>query len=219
MNHPSSTQAVPTARSTTAAGRRNLTAGLASLLLFGTAAVGLAQSDITQPGDVIVPTSSNSPGSEGAANAIDNKTTKYLNFDGAQNAVATGFTVTPSVGATIVTGLTLQSANDAPERDPATFKLEGSNDGTNFVAIADGTVPAFSDRFVTVRNDFANNQAFKAYRLTFPTTASANGCCMQVAEVELLGTVVPPDVTQPGDVIVPGRAGLLYWVTTWLIKN
>ncbi len=203
----------PTGRRKQSRSRAVLGAGLASLCLFGTAGVSLAQSDITQPGDVITATSSNSPGSEGAANAIDNKTTKYLNFDGANNAVATGFVVTPSVGATIVTGLTLQSANDAPERDPATYKLEGSNDGTTFAVVSEGAVPAFSDRFVTVRVDFANNAAYKAYRLTFPTTATSNGCCMQVAEVELLGTVVPPDVTQPGDTITatssnsPGSEG------------
>src|SRR5439155_27187230 len=76
-------------------------------------------SDITQPGDPIVPTSNNSPGSEGVANAIDNQPTKYLNFD----KLNTGFTVTPSVGATLVTGLSLTSANDALERDPASFLL------------------------------------------------------------------------------------------------
>ncbi len=197
-----------------ARGRKALLAGLATLSLLGSASLGFAQSDITQPGDPIVATSSNSPGSEGVANAIDNKTTKYLNFDGKNNEVATGFTVTPSVGATIVTGLTLQSANDAPERDPATYKLEGSNDGETFALISEGNVPAFSDRFVTVRTDFENSSAYKSYRLTFPTTATANGCCMQVAEVELLGTVAPQDVTQPGDPIVatssnsPGSEGV-----------
>src|SRR5213075_466903 len=56
--------------------------------------------DITQPGDPIVATSNNSPGSEGVANAIDNAPTKYLKFD----KVNTGFTVNPSVGDTIVMG-------------------------------------------------------------------------------------------------------------------
>ena len=36
----------------------------------------LAPTDVTQPGDIIVPTSNNSPGSEGAANAIDNQPTQ-----------------------------------------------------------------------------------------------------------------------------------------------
>src|SRR5256885_17196641 len=85
----------------------------------------LQLSDVTQPGDPIVPTSNNSPGSEGVANAIDNAPTKYLNFD----KVNTGFTVTPSVGGTLVSGITLTSANDAPDRDPATYNLQGSLDG------------------------------------------------------------------------------------------
>ncbi|HXJ76749.1 MAG TPA: hypothetical protein VNM37_28085, partial [Candidatus Dormibacteraeota bacterium] len=77
--------------------------------------------DVTQPRDPIVPTSNNSPPPEGVANAIDNTTmTKYLNFE----RLNTGFTVTPSLGGTLVTGLSLTSANDAPERDPATYRLE-----------------------------------------------------------------------------------------------
>src|SRR5881394_4622151 len=95
--------------------------------------------DITQPGDPIVATSNNSPGSEGVANAIDNAPTKYLNFD----KVNTGFTVTPGVGDTIVMGLTLTSANDAPDRDPSSYTLDGSNDGANFLRISSGSVPSF----------------------------------------------------------------------------
>src|SRR5688572_32248214 len=85
--------------------------------------------DVTQPGDPIVATSNNSPGSEGVANAIDNQPTKYLNFD----RVNTGFTVSPRVGLTVVQCLSLTSANDAPDRDPADYVLSGSYDGSNFV--------------------------------------------------------------------------------------
>src|SRR4030095_7451056 len=102
-------------------------------------------SDVTQPGDPMVATSNNSPGSDGVANAIDNQPTKYLNFD----KLNTGFTVTPSQGPTIVVGLALTSANDHPERDPASYTLEGSNDGTPFAAISSGSVPPFPARFST----------------------------------------------------------------------
>src|SRR5437667_415394 len=111
-------------------------------------------SDITQPGDPIVPTSNNSPGSEGVANAIDNQPTKYLNFD----KLNTGFTVTPSVGATLVTGLSLTSANDAVERDPASFLLEGSLDGISFFTIASNSVPAFPSRFFKNYIFFSNSR-------------------------------------------------------------
>ena len=43
--------------------------------------VTYAQS-VAQPGDPVIASSANSPGSEGVANAIDGKPTKYLNFDG-----------------------------------------------------------------------------------------------------------------------------------------
>jgi hypothetical protein len=173
----------------------------------------LAPGDVTQPGDPIVATSNNSPGSEGVANAIDNAPTKYLNFD----RVNTGFTVTPSVGATLVSGLTLTSANDAPDRDPGTYRLEGSLDGVQFFEIASGNVPSFGTaRFLKNYIFFPNSRAFRAYRLIFPTTAGNSTCCMQVAEVELLGVVsdLPQDVTQPGDPIIassnnsPGSEGV-----------
>lgn len=77
----------------------------------------VAQSDVTQPGDTLYASSSNSPGSEGVANAIDNTQAKYLNFDTRNpNNPPSGFAVTPSVGVTRVIGMTITSANDAPER-------------------------------------------------------------------------------------------------------
>src|SRR6266404_4021831 len=87
---------------------------LALSILLGGFFNARAQSDVTQPGDPIIASSSNSPGSEGVANAIDGKPTKYLNFDSANNAKTSGFIVSPAVGVTIVTGMTLQSANDSP---------------------------------------------------------------------------------------------------------
>ena len=153
--------------------------------------------DVTQPGDPIVATSGNSPGNEGAERAIDNLlNTKYLNFD----KLNAGFTVTPSVGRTLVQGLTLTSANDAPERDPASFTLEGSDDGINFTLIASNSVPPFPSRAFTQTFSFANNTPYAAYRLLFPTVANpAVAGSMQVVEVELLGMVAnsPVITAQP----------------------
>ena len=104
-----------------------------------------------------------------------------------------GFTVWTKAGASVVTGIALTSANDAPERDPSAYKLEGSKDGTTFALISEGTVPAFSARFIRQEITFANTAAYSAYRVTIPsvaTNAAANS--MQVAEVELLGLVTVP---------------------------
>jgi len=192
---------------------RRRRAWLSAFASLATGFAALAQSDITQPGDLVIASSSNSPGSEGVANVIDNKPTKYLNFDGKNNQPS-GFSVKPSVGRTLVTGLTIQSANDGPERDPATYELSGSDDGTTFTAISSGDVPEFgAERFKTVSISFANTSAYLWYKLNFPTTRAISTCCMQVAEVEFLGTVIKDDVTQPSDVIVasssnsPGSEG------------
>jgi hypothetical protein len=139
---------------------------------------------LTKPGDPIVATSANSPDSERVANAIDNDVgTKYLNLF----RLNTGFTVTPSVGATVVQGIMLNAANDAPERDPASYKLEGSNDGVNFSQISTGDVPVFHNRFASNSIYFSNETPYLVYRLTFPTVRGPGGNSMQIAEAELLG--------------------------------
>ena len=176
---------------------------------------------VTQPGDPIVASSSNSPGSEGAANAIDNTQAKYLNFDQrTPNNPPSGFAVTPSIGASLATGIAITSANDAPERDPSTFILEGSNDDgldyntNNWTFIVGYTnIPAFASRFETQTFLFDNYTPYKNYRWVCIAVATPNGCCMQVAEVAILGSSAPKDVTQPGDPIVasssnsPGSEG------------
>jgi hypothetical protein len=183
---------------------------------------GLLPQDITQPGDPIIASSSNSPGSEGVANVIDGKPTKYLNFDTRIGGKPSGAVITPSVGRTVVTGMTMQSANDAPERDPKVVTLEGSNDDT-VADFASGSwelivrldnIPAYTARFQTQTFLFNNIKPYKHYRWTVLETQTANGCCLQLAELELLGTGAPKDVTQPGDPIIasssnsPGSEGV-----------
>jgi hypothetical protein len=215
--------------------RKALLFSLVVGVLSAIATPAFAQSsDVTQPGDPLIPSSSRSPGSEGVANAIDNQPTKYLNFDSGQNGtyIPSGFIVTPSVGATHVTGIAMQSANDAPERDPLTITLEGSIDDavTNFatgnwtliVGITNiaswpsifGPTPA-EHRFKTQTFTFPNDKPYKHYRwVVHATQTTPNNCCMQIAEVELLGTTVPQDVTSPGDTIFasssrsPGSEGV-----------
>ena len=183
----------------------------------------LAQKNVLQPGDTIIASSSSSPGSEGVANAIDGKSNKYLNFDLATDTglKPSGFAVTPSIGVTRVTGMRIESANDAPERDPKTVTLEGSNDPAlttfdagNWESITTVNVPAFAAREVWQSFSFTNLKPYKHYRWTVIDTQTPNDCCMQVAEVELLGGPLPPDVTQPGDPIIasssssPGSEGV-----------
>lgn len=183
-----------------------------------------AQSDVTAPGDPIQlvngvndgdGSSGAPPANEQVERAIDDITQKYLNF----LDLGSGFTVTPSIGSTYVTGLRLYTANDAEVRDPASYLLEGSNDGVQFTLISEGALALPSTRnpgglppnaipidplvHANQELSFANDNAYTSYRLTFPTlkdAAAANS--MQIAEVELLGRVVP----EPSSLVLGGLA-------------
>ena len=154
--------------------------------------------DVTAPGDEVVgdPNDGDWPGAETPNLVIDdNAATKYLHFKGATQA--TGFTVAPMVGATVVRGLTFTTANDAPERDPVAFELYGSNESIDgpFELIAAGDIvdfaaeeawPRFTQNATPI--EFVNTVAYAYYRVLFTAirdAASANS--MQIAEVELIG--------------------------------
>jgi hypothetical protein len=93
-----------------------------------------------------------------------------------------------------VRALTLISAEDAPERDPSSFVMEGSNDGTNFTRIA-SNAPPFAARNHIQSFPLANTNMFNHYRLLFPTVSNAAAAnSMQIAEVELLSY---PEITSP----------------------
>jgi hypothetical protein len=191
-------------------------AALVLLILLSSAILGrCALMDVTQPGDQILASSANSPGSEGVANAIDGKPTKYRSFDTRIGGKPSGFVVTPSIGLTCVVGMALQSANDAPELDPKVVSLEGSNDETvvdypsgNWELIVRlDNIPAYTARFQTQTFYFPNAKSYKHYRWTVLGTQTPNDCCMQVAEVELLAMIdhcapgIPRFLVQPADAL------------------
>jgi hypothetical protein len=128
----------------------------------------------------IYPTSNNSPSNEGAANAFDgNVNTKYLNFD-KQNA---GVTVRLSQGR-VVQKFTITTANDAAERDPASYKLYGSNDGVNWILIKEGPLSLSDSRFsVSDEISVDNTNAYVYYFIKFPSIKNDSGNSVQIAEV------------------------------------
>jgi Concanavalin A-like lectin/glucanases superfamily/F5/8 type C domain len=163
--------------------------------------------DVTAAGDAVqgvpndgVTTGGNDngwPAGETPELAIDDDTaTKLLHFKG--NLEPTGIQVTPSVGATVVTGITFTTANDAPERDPAAFELYGSNTSIDgpYTLIASGDIADFTGATAWPRSTknatliaFDNDVAYAHYQVLFPTLrdpGSANS--MQIAEIELIGT-------------------------------
>ena len=156
----------------------------------------------------IFPTSNNSPSNEGAANAFDNNpNTKYLNFD-KQNA---GVTVKLSQGR-VVKKFTITTANDAVERDPASYKLYGSNDGVNWVLLSEGPLSLSDSRFaVSGEIAVANTNAYIYYFIKFPSIKNNSGNSVQVSEVtyyyDLDDGVTSTDTGTGGTPSNPGTAG------------
>ena len=132
-----------------------------------------------------IPTSNNSPSNEGPNSAFDNNpNTKYLNFD-KKNA---GVTVQLNAGR-IVTGFTVTTANDFSGRDPTSYKLYGSNDGSTWVLIKQDAITLSENRFATSSViSTGNTTAYAYYFMLFPTTKAGEGCglncnSMQIAEI------------------------------------
>ena len=155
--------------------------------------------DITTPGDVVqgVPNDDDWPTAESPDLAIDDDTaTKYLHRKG--GAMATGLQIAPMVGPTVVTGLTLTTANDVPNRDPIIFELSGSNTSIDgpYELIAAGDVVDFAGttewpRFTSNETpiEFENTVAYQYYQIVFPTLRGASEALMQISEVALTGAI------------------------------
>ncbi len=180
------------------------TLALSLFLLAGTAAA----QDISRPGDPAEGISTNYPGGESPAQAIDNiATTKYLSFDGP----GSGIDLQPT-GTGAVRALGIMTANDDAGRDPTSFILIGSNDGINGIEIASGLLFPSVDRFTFAQATFSNNIAYSYYRVIFPTLRSSDR--MQVAEIQLLeqpsvvlGGAAIANVVYPEGASSPGNEG------------
>ncbi len=181
---------------------------IAFVMVFSGAAK--AGRDITGPLDTVVgvPDDGDWPPNEIPPFAVDDQVlTKYLHYNAGTQA--TGFRVTPVAGATVVTGLTFTTANDADGRDPAEYELSGSNvsiDGP-YTLIAAGPIEDFIGAAAWPRRTktttpirFENDIAYKHYQVMFPTVRDpANDGLMQIAEVELLTPVFKASDPAPAD--------------------
>jgi hypothetical protein len=160
--------------------------------------------DITDLGGTIsAQYESGSPTGEEYTNLIDNNVrTKYLTFH------ASGWIQYQANARYNVTGYTITSANDYPERDPHNWTLQGSNDGNNWTTVDSRSGEAFTDRFQTRTFSFSNSGAYSYYRFNM---SNNSGTILQLGEIELFGTLVSSLITQnagKGWMCTPNQAGL-----------
>ena len=146
---------------------------------------------------------------------------KYLNFF----KLNTGVIITPAAGLSVINSMTLWVANDAPERDPASFELYGTNAAVSgggpfplsgFSLISSGPLALPDDRDITTDTTGFSQEvaitgagAFSSYLLVFPTVKNAAAAnSMQISEVQFNATVVPePSVALLGALGALGLVG------------
>ena len=134
-------------------------------------------------------------------------TTKSLNFGPCNAGIGsagplcgldTGIYIIPTRSASLAVGLQLCTGDDAPERDPITITLEGSNAasvgnlilGSSWTLTYNGTTgldvnPNRTFCGPIVR--FPNTVWYKSYRMLI-TAKRADATCTQFSEFKLLGT-------------------------------
>ncbi len=150
------------------------------------------------PGPATPQGNSSYPTTESPIHALDgNPSTKYLNF-GEQNS---GLIIRPASGASIVRSMRLTTANDAPDRDPASYEIYGTNSpitstdnstglAENWTLISSGTLSLPAARLTDgPLVSFANSTSYTSYKILFPTVKNAGGAnSMQVADIRLYQT-------------------------------
>ena len=145
--------------------------------------------------------------------------TKYLNL-GENNS---GFIVTPAAGSKAVTSLQITTANDFPERDPASYEIYGTNatinsgensQGTSeaWTLVASGALTLPEERFTAGEVvSFANATSYKSYKVIFPTVKDAAlSTAMQISGIQLFDNAAPEDADFDGNGVVDG-ADFLKW--------
>jgi NedA-like, galactose-binding domain len=123
----------------------------------------------------------------------DNPTTKWCVNNSSTPTITYQLTAAQTITAYSVT-----SANDHNERDPKSWTLQGSNNGTNWTTLDTQTNQAFMYRFHTKYYSFSNGTAWNRYRLNV-TANNGGGSLTQLAEIQLF-------VTGDGN----GEGGALY---------
>jgi len=119
---------------------------------------------------------------EGRASLVDDTSlTKWLTF---QNTATLEYRFA-GTGTATVRQYTLTSADDSPGRDPKSWTLQGSTDGTTWVTLDTRSNLDFSDRRQTRAFVIGNTTAYPRYRLQI--TANHGAAETQLAEWELLG--------------------------------
>ncbi|MBN1410924.1 MAG: hypothetical protein JW969_08765 [Spirochaetales bacterium] len=160
--------------------------------------------DITNLAGTITAQYYDSPANEEIDKLIDNTTsTKYLTFH------ASGWVQFQGPSA-VVTQYTISSANDAAERDPYTWTLQGSTNGSTWVTLDSRSGEDFPNRFQTRTFSFSNGTSYSYYRLNMTNNS---GTILQLSEWEIFGTTGTTNTATPTRTSTPSPTSPSYTST------
>lgn len=134
--------------------------------------------------------------------------TKWLDNTAIPTAEEPSFVTVEMVDSVAVNKLALTSANDGPERDPENFSIEGSNDGTIWIALGSWIGESFDERFQRKVLSFSNDLGFTQYRFNIEKNKGDSNL-MQIAEIEMIGPqFVSIDHSSASDAVYSARASI-----------
>jgi gliding motility-associated-like protein len=129
------------------------------------------------------------PGGESPEKIVDNNSnSKFLIFN-FNNYKPVRIVFEPS-NLAVVDQYSITSANDAADRDPTVWTLDGSDDGQTWKTLDSRSGESFASRFQTKTYNFINTKAYKYYSLVIIN--NAGGSLYQQSEWRLLKREGPP---------------------------
>jgi lysophospholipase L1-like esterase len=145
--------------------------------------------DITDQPGTITAQGENQP-NELKDYAFDNdNTTKWFDLANANPTTRSSWIQYQSSGSSyVVTQYTITSADDFPDRDPKSWSLLGSNNGSEWTTLDTKTNEEFSSRSLKNTYTFTNSAAYSYYRLQISSVNNlTTSTGVQLAELEILG--------------------------------
>lgn len=164
-----------------------------------------AQTDITANGGIISAQYSNTATvGENYQNVIDNNvnTKYYISQPALWIAYQSPYTA-------LVTQYSITSANDAATRDPKSWTLEGSNNGSTWTTLNTQTNQTFAARFQTNTYTFTNSSGYLYFRLSI--TANNGSAATQFSEWHLSGSASGPAAPGAPVITLSGFRATLNW--------
>ena len=165
--------------------------------------------DITLRGGTLTVNRENGSGpnaGEGSLKLVDNNTASKFLINPFVSPLWMQFEcAAPSMAAQY----SLTSGGDAPGRDPKDWKMEGSDNGTDWTLLDTRTGQAFSGRGQTRIFDIANPATFKFYRIT--VSANNGDGLFQLAEWRLLEGLPPAAPTELQGHVMSGANIFMSW--------